>query len=115
MATQRILLPTVTSIPATLGTLFADIKLGNGVDIRVQASGGVGNAQLLMWTPAANSGAGAWYPYGFPDTTMALDATKFLGRATFRYVINKDAYGKYLLLLPAGVTVSDSTIEGIDL
>jgi len=114
MATERLPIASVTSIPASLGTTYTEIRLGNSVDIRIKVSGGSGNGQLLVWTPEASGGTGAWYPYGYPDTTMVLDSTKLNGLASFRYVVEKDAYNKYLLYIPAGITVSDATIKGIE-
>lgn len=114
MATARVPIASVTSIPATLGTNWTAINLGNSVDIRIQVSAGAGDAQLLVWTPEALNGAGAWYPYAYPDTKMTLDSTKLNGRASFRYVVCTDSYNRYLLYVPAGITVVDATIQGIE-
>lgn len=114
MATERLPIASVTAIPATLGTNWTAINLGNSVDIRIQVSAGNGDAQLLVWTPEALNGAGAWYPYAYPDTKMSLDSTKLGGRASFRYVVNKDSYNRYLLYVPMGIMVADATIQGIE-
>jgi len=114
MATERLPIASVTSIPVALGSNYTEINLGNAVDIRITVSVGAGDAQLLVWTPEALGGTGAWYPYGYPDTKLTLDATKLGGKASFRYVTEKDAYNKYILYVPAGITVLDATIKGIE-
>lgn len=119
---QRVTLPVVNTIPASLGAEdvnWVSIGTATRVDINIGVSAGTGDVVLLRWdpiawNPIAAAYTGAWYPFGYPSTKMTVDATKFSGRANFRYEVGKDQYSQYCLLVPIGIDVNYASILGVD-
>lgn len=108
-ATQRIAFTPVTSIAAAK-TTGIDIPLGNVVEVTFTASAGAGDVYLLFWHPESNAGLGSFYPNQNPGK---CDAAVLSGKTHIRWIVDKDAYRLFQVLVPAGVTVTEAFVQGV--
>ena len=110
-ATERFAFTPVTSIPVALGTNYVFLRLGTTVELYLKTTGTAGNVTMLVWIPEASAGSGAWYPYQNP---LPVDPSVNGGKAHGRWVVDKDAYRYWQLLLPAGMTATEAFVQGIE-
>ncbi len=109
-ATQRISFTPVTTIAAPK-TTGVDLGLGTVVELTMTVSVGSGDVYLLWWHPESNAGLGSFYPNQNPGK---CDAAVLSGKTHIRWIVDKDAYRLYQILVPVGVTVTEAFVQGIE-
>lgn len=108
-ASPRIAFTPVTSIAAAKTTAI-DIPLGNIIEVTFTASVGSGDVYLLFWHPESNANAGSFYPNQNPGK---CDAAVLSGKTHIRWIVDKDSYRLFQLLVPSGVTITEAFMQGI--
>lgn len=108
-ATQRIPFVPVTTLAAPK-TTGVDLGLGTVVELTMTVSAGSGDVYLLWWHADSNAGLGSFYPNQNPGK---CDAAVLSGKTHIRWVVDKDSFRLFQILVPIGVTVTEAFIQGI--
>lgn len=109
-ATQRIPFVPVTTLAAPK-TAGVDIGFGKAIELTMTVSAGSGDVYLLWWHQESNAGLGSFYPNQNPGT---CNFAVLSGKTHIRWVVDKDAFRLYQVLVPGGVTVTEAFLQGIE-